>query len=255
MTKTLSPTSRPTADQAHARLVSDILRGTYPPRTVLPPERDLAELLGMSKAAVRDAIKRLEAMHMVRVTHDMGTEVLDYQQTCGIDLLEAMSHHILDFAALAQHWLSVLEMRAALSADIARLCALRASPELRRKIVQLREHMLITTDENALYALSGGLWDCLITGSGNLAYRLSLNSMLRSMQSNPAMAMQWCVAEMRLTNFHEALIKAIASGDADAAEADVRTMMRNGLAIYEQRVATAKAMAQASAQTAAQPAA
>jgi GntR family transcriptional repressor for pyruvate dehydrogenase complex len=252
---TPTSTSSPTADQAHARLVSDILRGTYPPGSVLPPERDLAELLGLSKTAVRDAVKRLEAMHMVRVTPDMGTEVLDYQQTCGIDLLEAMSHHILDFAALAQHWLSVLEMRAALSADIARLCALRASPELRRKLVQLREHMLITTDENALYALSGGLWDAMITASGNLAYRLSLNSMLRSMQSNPAMAMQWCLAEMRLTNFHENLIKAIATGDADAAEADVRTMMRNGLAIYEQRVATAKAMAQASAQQASQPAA
>jgi DNA-binding FadR family transcriptional regulator len=75
------------------------------------------------------------------------------------------------------------------------------------------------------------------------------------LQSKPDLAMQWCLAEMRLTNFHEALIEAIASGDADAAEADVRTMMRNGLAIYEQRVATAKALAQASAQPAAQPAA
>lgn len=252
---TPTTTSRPPADQAYARLVADILRGTYPPGTTLPAERDLAERLGLNRTAIREALKRLEAMHMVRVNPGQGTEVLNYQHTCGIDLLEEMSHHVLDFGALAQHWLSVLEMRAALCADMARLCALRASPELRRQIVQLREHMLVTTDENALYALSGSLWDSLITGSGNLAYRLSLNSMLRSMQSNPDMAMQWCLTEMRLTHFHEALVKAIASGDADAAEADVRTVMRKGLAVYEKRVAAAKAMALASAQQASQSAA
>jgi len=247
---TPTSSSRPPADQAYARLVSDILRGTYPPGTTLPAERDLAEMLGLNRTAIREALKRLEAMHMVHVSPGLGSEVLNYQHTCGIDLLEEMSHHVLDFGALAQHWLSVLEMRAALSADIARLCALRATPELRRQVVQLREHMLITTDEHALYALSGGLWDSLITGSGNLAYRLSLNSMLRSMQSNPDMAMQWCLTEMRLTNFHEALVKAIATGDADAAEADVRTMMRKGLAVYEQRVSMAKALSQAAAQQA-----
>lgn len=242
-------TKRSPADLIHARLVSDILAGTYPPGCTLPTENELAEELGASRSAVRDAIKKLESLHMVRINPGRSAEVLDYRHTCGIDLLEQMSHHILNLGELAQCWQSVLEMRAALCADMARLCALRASPEVRREIRQLREHMLIATDENALFAMSATLWDLLITGSGNLAYRLALNSMLRSMQSNPEMAMQWCLTEMRLTNFHETLVKAIEAGDADAAEAVIRTMMRKGLAVYERHVAMAMASSQASPPT------
>lgn len=238
-------TKRSPADQIHARLVSDILSGAYPPGCTLPSEAELAEALGASRSAVRVAVRMLESVHMVRISPGQGAEVLDYRHTCGIDLLEQISHHTENFSELALCWQSVLEMRAALCADIARLCAMRASPEVRREIRQLREHMLIATDENALFAMSASMWDLLITGSGNLAYRLSSNSMLRSLQSNPEMAMQWCLTEMRLTNFHEALVKAIDAGDAEAAEADVRTMMRKGVAVYERHVAMAVSASQA----------
>ncbi len=242
----LSPiTKRSPADQIHARLVSDILAGTYRPGCALPSEAELAEALGANRSAVRDAINKLASVHMVRINPGRNAEVLDYKHTCGIDLLEQMSHHTLHLGELAQCWQSVLEMRAALCADMARLCALRASPEIRREIRQLRAHMLIATDENALFAMSASLWDLLITGSGNLAYRLSFNSMLRSLQSNPEMAMQWSLTEMRLTNCHETLVKAIEAGDADAAETHVRNMMRKGLAVYERHVAQAMSASQA----------
>lgn len=242
----LSPiTKRSPADQIHARLVSDILAGTYPPGCALPSEAELAEAMGASRSAVRDAINKLASVHMVHINPGRSAEVLDYRHTCGIDLLEQMSHHTLNLVELAQCWQSVLEMRAVVCADIARLCALRATQDVRRGIRQLREHMLIATDENALFAMSASMWDLLITGSGNLAYRLSSNSMLRSLQSNPEMAMQWTLTEMRLTNFHEALVKAIEAGDADAAEAHVRTMMRKGLAVYERHVALAMSASQA----------
>lgn len=61
------------------QLAIAIRLGIYPPGSMLPPERDLAELLAVSRATLREAITALRSAGVVRTRRGRGggTEVLD----------------------------------------------------------------------------------------------------------------------------------------------------------------------------------
>ncbi|WP_110648963.1 FadR/GntR family transcriptional regulator [Salinicola peritrichatus] len=64
---------RQIADQ----LLELIRRGEFPPGTLLPPERDLAQQLGVSRASVREALIALEVIGQVEVRVGHGVLVLE----------------------------------------------------------------------------------------------------------------------------------------------------------------------------------
>src|SRR4029077_12823289 len=64
-----------------------ILRGQYAVGDKLPPERKLAETLGVNRASLREAIKSLELMGLVHTRQGDGTRVLDFMQTAGVELV------------------------------------------------------------------------------------------------------------------------------------------------------------------------
>jgi GntR family transcriptional repressor for pyruvate dehydrogenase complex len=67
-----SPGGRPTFESCVERLATAIRLGVYPYGSALPPERELAGLLGVSRATVREAIAALRAAGMVRTTRGRG---------------------------------------------------------------------------------------------------------------------------------------------------------------------------------------
>src|SRR4051812_16438981 len=65
----------PTASRTHQvreQLEAAIARGDYVPGDRLPSERELVELLGVSRVSVREAIRALEAVGMIEVRHGRG---------------------------------------------------------------------------------------------------------------------------------------------------------------------------------------
>lgn len=66
---------RSLADDLADEIVNDILAGTYPSHAPLPSETELAELAGVSRLTVREAIKALAAKSVVRVEQGRGTFV------------------------------------------------------------------------------------------------------------------------------------------------------------------------------------
>lgn len=62
------------------RLATAIRLGIYPPGQVLPPERDLAATMGVSRATLREAIAALRSAGMVTTTRGRGGgTVVDYE--------------------------------------------------------------------------------------------------------------------------------------------------------------------------------
>jgi GntR family transcriptional repressor for pyruvate dehydrogenase complex len=62
------------------RLATAIRLGVYPPGQMLPPERELAATMGVSRATVREAIAALRAAGMVRTVRGRGGgTVVDYE--------------------------------------------------------------------------------------------------------------------------------------------------------------------------------
>lgn len=69
---------RPVLHTKVAEIISEqIISGKYPPNTLLPPEPQLCQRMGVSRTVIREAVKRLESSGLVHVRRGIGTTVLD----------------------------------------------------------------------------------------------------------------------------------------------------------------------------------
>jgi len=194
------------SDPVHERLRGDILAGRLGPGDAIPSERVLAEEFGVGRHAVREAVKRLEQLGLVRISHGGATRVLDWRDSAGLDVLLdlfATGHTPPDLLQAA------LEMRATIGTDAARLCAIRGDAEQRAEVARLATPPV---DADAY----GALWRAIVTGAGNLAYRLAFNSLVEALAERPELA---AALVPRGGDDLRALGDAIAAGDADAAAA------------------------------------
>src|SRR5262245_54620434 len=80
-----SPVPRRLAvDEVAARLRSEILGGGLAPGELLPPERDLAITLGVSRLTLRSAMARLVAQGLIHVRQGEGVRAADYRRQAGL---------------------------------------------------------------------------------------------------------------------------------------------------------------------------
>jgi GntR family negative regulator for fad regulon and positive regulator of fabA len=104
------PILRPAA-YTETSLVTRILDGTYPPNSSLPPERALAEELGVTRPTLRETLQRLGREGWLCIRHGKPTRVNDYWETGGLTLLstlgkyaeqlpEQLITHLLEFRAV-----------------------------------------------------------------------------------------------------------------------------------------------------------
>jgi GntR family transcriptional repressor for pyruvate dehydrogenase complex len=218
--------SRSLSEQVFEQVAAEIITGRYPPGSNLPAERALTGVFDVNRHVVREALKRLEQIGLVKISQGGGTKVLDFKRHAGLDLLAVMSEHARAGDDVATIWLAVLEMRAAIATDLARLCALRAGDDVKQDLLALGRQMKETASEDELFRLDVRFWERLADGAGNIAYRLALNTMTRSAEASGGLSTQWSVYELRKGEFRLPIAKAIASGDANKAEAVTRDAMR-----------------------------
>jgi len=69
------------------QIVAEVLSGDMQPGEALPSERRLAEILGVSRPAIREAMKRLTEAGLVDVRQGESTTVRDFRRHAGLDLL------------------------------------------------------------------------------------------------------------------------------------------------------------------------
>jgi GntR family transcriptional repressor for pyruvate dehydrogenase complex len=75
-------------DEAIEKIKDMIVRGELVPGSRLPPEKDLAERLGLSRSSMREAVKALEVIRVLDVRRGDGTYVTSLEPKL---LLEAIS--------------------------------------------------------------------------------------------------------------------------------------------------------------------
>ncbi|MGB1583653.1 MAG: FadR/GntR family transcriptional regulator, partial [Solirubrobacterales bacterium] len=172
-------------DQVFRQIASAILDGTYPVGTNLPAERQLAEVFGVNRHVVREATKRAEQIGLVSVTQGGGTKVLDFERTAGLDALALLAEYAAEDLAGARLWRAGFEMRAAIGTDLARLCALRASKQVRDDLLQIAEQLTTAPHGPEIVALDLRFWERMLDGADNVAYRLAYNSLIKSSQAAP----------------------------------------------------------------------
>jgi len=104
------------------QIKNQIKKGILKPGEKLPSERKLAELLGVSRASVREAIQALAFSGYLEVIQGKGTYILEmaakYDEI--VNFFSGFSNYSLDY---------LMEARIMLEGEFARLAALNASQE------------------------------------------------------------------------------------------------------------------------------
>jgi GntR family transcriptional repressor for pyruvate dehydrogenase complex len=215
----------PVSQRVHDSLRRDILEGKLEAGSPLPSERALAEQFGVNRHAVREALKRLEQAGLIRITHGGATRVLNWRDTGGLQvMLDLLGDSFDPPPELAR---SVVEMRASIGVDAARHCAGRASEEERGAIRDLAETAAGLVDDGKEMELDFAfalMWGAIVAGSGNIAYRLALNSLMEAMLAYSDIASQIRPNDSALIR---ALGAAIAAGDEQRASEVARTMLES----------------------------
>lgn len=105
-----------------------IINGTVKPGEKLPPERKLAEHLGVSRSQIRDAINKLQFYGIVKVQPQSGTTVTGI----GIVALEGLISNILKIEK--SDFNSLVDTRILLEKEAARLAAINRTEEDLRQL-------------------------------------------------------------------------------------------------------------------------
>ena len=121
----LPPLDRQRIDEQIAASIADaILDGAFPPGSALPPERELAEQLGVNRTSLRQGLARLQQMGLIEARHGSGNVVRDPQGLTHPAVVEALVRRL-----GPEFLVELLEVRAALGPLIGRLAAGRRAPE------------------------------------------------------------------------------------------------------------------------------
>jgi len=106
------PSPRP-AELAESRLIAAFLDGQFPIHGTLPPERELAVQLGVTRPTLREALQRLARDGWIEIRHGRATRVRDYWNEGNLGVLGSISRHIDHLPAdFVPHLLSVRGVRA-----------------------------------------------------------------------------------------------------------------------------------------------
>jgi GntR family transcriptional repressor for pyruvate dehydrogenase complex len=203
-----------TASQRAMLLIREhISSGDFAPLSQLPRETDLALQLGVSRGALREAIRALQALGVIESRHGSGTYVTGLQPS---DLLPALG-----WTDLLQHGHSAIELaefRRVIEPTACGLAVDRASAEEKKEIRRIHEHMQSVTDPREYAVLDGQFHQAIVTSTGNGI----LSSVLTSLAYGDAWKRMWWavtadVIPDRTRREHEALVTALETGDRELA--------------------------------------
>lgn len=194
-----------------------ILDGELAPGDRLPPERALAEHLGVSRVSIREALRELENRGLIDRKPGRGTVVLSPGERSGI--AEQIGDAVNSAAAEIR---DIMELRAIVEPPIARITAGRATP---RDIAQLRElveAMEKDTTKDRYAELDRAFHQSIAQYTHNPLLEL-INEQI-AQQIAPSRGSRYQTRERRQISSaaHRRIFEAIAAGDGDLAEAEAR---------------------------------
>jgi GntR family negative regulator for fad regulon and positive regulator of fabA len=117
---------------AEEYIVESIWSGRFPPGTILPAERELSELIGVTRTTLREVLQRLARDGWLTIQHGKPTRVNNFWETCGLNILETLAR--LDQEGIPELVDNLLAARTNLSAVFIR-GAIRNNPQQAAEII------------------------------------------------------------------------------------------------------------------------
>ncbi|MFA5026252.1 MAG: FadR/GntR family transcriptional regulator [Candidatus Methylomirabilota bacterium] len=190
-----------------------ITSGRLAPGDRLPSERELARILDVGRSTVREAIRTMESIGVVKVRAGEGTFLVG---------AEADAEAISIVTTLLRSWDSqrkLFEVRRVIEPDLAGLAARRATPE---QIAKMRGALATQTAEIAQggYGMKAdsAFHTLLAEAAGNEILVRIMDSLMERLQETRASSLRSAGRPLQSLEQHRAILKAVADRNARVAE-------------------------------------
>lgn len=168
------------SDSAVDQILNLVSTGQLTPGSRMPPERELITSLGVSRTSLREAIRILETLGVLRVVPGRGTWVReDYQRPSLGDTLAWLPNHEHDV-------LQLFEVRETLEVKAAQLAADRATADQLISMsmsIQRFKDAVSDADYEGMLAADGMFHEAIGAASGNTLLAEMLNGLFSLVQS------------------------------------------------------------------------
>lgn len=198
----------------------------------LPPERDLAAQLNISRPVLHDALVDLEAKGLLEIIPRRGTYVSDYRRNGSLALLSSLlNYHEGKFNTEMMG--SMLEMRLLIENETACMAAANRTDQHLQEFHSILEQEKNTpcSDIQTLIDLDFAFHHLVAIASGNLVYPLILNSFRTVYTSiTGAFFKKFCNTSVIRTvhQFHQAIYEAIQRKDVEGTHDLMIKMLQHG---------------------------
>lgn len=217
------------AELAERRLVDAILDATFPINSSLPPERELAEKLGVTRPTLREALQRLSRDGWIEIHHGRATRVKDYWREGNLLILTAIAQHRnnipRDFVT------NLLQVRVLIAPTYARMAMQNSLNE----VIRLLESMQKIEDTAGEFTRKDlELHKQLTIYSGNPVFTLILNGFGDIYLNMGLRYFKNSEARDHSRSFYKKLLSAVLSNDFYLVEQVTRQVMEDSIRLMNQ---------------------
>src|SRR3954468_10373444 len=204
------------AEEIAEQLRGLILNGQYPPGSKLPPERELSKRLRVNRASLREALKKLEHLGLVRIRQGDRTRVQNFMETRGTELFQ----HLLPLAGGKPELIrDLLEFRRIFGRELARLAAARASNDKvgLSKLRALADRADQVASALELFELDFDFYVAIAQLSGNQVMLLLINTVRDGVRGFMPLLANLAAPGDAVRKHHRELIAALEKADVASA--------------------------------------
>lgn len=211
-------------DEVFDQILSEVVEGEIAAGESLPSERRLAEVLGVSRPAVREALSRMAQARLVDVRHGGATTVREFRRAAGLDLLPRLLVRNGDLdVAVAR---SILEARLAIAPEVASLAGERGTDTLPGVLDEAIASLEAAEDPVARQRAALTFWDHVVDAADSVVFRLMFNSLRAAYEPAIEALAVLMEAEVSQIDAYRAVRNALAAHDPGAARAAAENLLR-----------------------------
>ena len=202
-------------DGAVDRLEREILRGRYRPGDVLPAERALATVYGITRTSLKHALVRLQQLGLIRTRHGVGSVVQPFEESAGADLIP----RLVESDVAPDLFAEILEARTYVLAAFVRLAAKRRTQAELEQMERLVDELAAApaNDIETVQRIENYLVRLWVRASRNRAFQLVANSVSAIYRMELETFRPQFSDRKWLVNRLTEIVKAVADRDSDRA--------------------------------------
>jgi GntR family negative regulator for fad regulon and positive regulator of fabA len=219
------------AQHAESCLLRAILEGDYPPGSVLPAERKLAEKIGVTRPTLREALQRMARDGWLDIHHGKPTIIRDYMTEGGLGVISTMTR--LADRLPANFIGHFLDVRSVILPAVSRMAA-ENRPAILEANLAGSQNLPDTPDAYTDY--DWNLQLDMATHSGNPFFRIILNSFALMYSEWGLRYFRAPEARLLSAQYYAALLELVRKRDGIGVEARVRLAMTDVMTLWESRM-------------------